>query len=70
MCIRDRVFPVNLKDAPSVGGAGIVAMDQVTRVPGMPTLPMDDAAAAVLQIATQLQPSGSRILLTTPNGWR
>ena len=45
-------------------------MDQVTRVPGMPTLPMDDAAAAVLQIATQLQPSGSRILLTTPNGWR
>ena len=64
------VFPVNLKDAPSVGGAGIVAMEEVTRVPGMPTLPMDDAAAAVLQIATQLQPSGSRILLTTPNGWR
>ena len=64
------VFPVNLKDAPSVGGADIVPLGEVARVPGMPTLPMDDAAAAVLQIATQAQPSGSRILLTTPNGWR
>ena len=47
-----------------------MAEELVARVPGMPTLPMDDAAAAVLQIATQAQPSGSRILLTTPNGWR
>lgn len=64
------VFPVNLKDVPALGRAGVVPLAEVGKVPGMPTLPMDDAARAVLEIATTEHPSGARLLVTTPDGWR
>lgn len=63
-------YPVNLKDAPALPGAAVKRLDEVGAVPGLPTLPMDDAAAALLDIVTDPGTIGRRLLITTPKGWR
>lgn len=64
------VYPVNLKDAPALPSQTVKALDEVSRVPGMPTLPMDNAAAGLLEVATDPATTGKRLLITTPTGWR
>lgn len=63
-------YPVNLKASSAPGGAAVKTLDQVGTVPGLPTLPMDDAAAALLDIITDPDTIGQRLLITTPTGWR
>ncbi len=64
------VYPVNLKDAPALPSQTVKALDEVSRVPGMPTLPMDNAATGLLEVATDPATTGKRLLITTPTGWR
>lgn len=64
------VYPVNLKDAPATGTAAVVPLDEVTTVPGLPTLPFADAASAIVTVATAADFGNQRLLITTANGWR
>ncbi|HEY0186269.1 MAG TPA: NAD(P)-binding oxidoreductase [Cellulomonas sp.] len=64
------VYPVNLKDATAPASATVVDLDEVGAVPGVPTLPFDAAARALLQVVTDPGMIGRRVLVTTPTGWR
>jgi uncharacterized protein YbjT (DUF2867 family) len=64
------VYPVNLKDAASLGTPTVRDLDQVGSVPGVPTLPFVDAARALLQVVTDPGTVRRRLLVTTPGGWR
>ncbi|MET8979446.1 NAD(P)-binding oxidoreductase [Streptomyces sp. NPDC004539] len=63
-------YPVNLKEAPATGSATVKPLDQVGKVPGLPTLPFADAASALLGLAASGDLSGQRVLITTEKGWR
>ncbi|MBL3700736.1 NAD(P)-dependent oxidoreductase [Leucobacter luti] len=63
-------YPVNLKQAEPLPETGIALLRDVDRVPGLPTLPYGNAAAALVEIATQPGYAGERVLVTTPTGWR
>lgn len=63
-------YPVNLTDAPALAAATVKPLAEVGTVPGLPTLPMDNAAAALLDIITDQGTIGARLLITTPKGWR
>lgn len=63
-------YPVNLKQAPALHRVGLHDLASVARVPGLPTLPFDDAADALLDLAADPRPRGSRMLITTPDGWQ
>ncbi|SNU01352.1 Putative NADH-flavin reductase [Ruaniaceae bacterium KH17] len=65
------MYPVNLKDADALPeGAAVKAPNQVRKVPGLPTLPFESAAAGILRVITDPGTIGQRILITTPNGWK
>lgn len=65
------VYPVNLKAAPALPeGASIKNLSDVAKVPGLPTLPLDNAAAAILEVVTSPETIGQRLLITTPTGFR
>lgn len=65
------VYPVNLKDAPALPeGAVVKPLNEVGKVPGLPTLPFDNAATALVDIVTSRDAVGQRLLITTPRGWR
>ncbi|MFG2941386.1 NAD(P)-dependent oxidoreductase [Streptomyces sp. NPDC048282] len=64
------VYPVNLKDAPAAPSAAVKRLDQVAKVPGLPTLPFANAATALLDIVTTGDPSEQRLLITTETGWK
>lgn len=64
------VYPVNLKDAPAAPVAAVKNLTEVGSVPGLPTLPFSNAAAALLQITADRSLSGQRILVTTEKGWK
>jgi len=64
------VYPVNLKDAPALPRASVVPLEDVAKVPGLPTLPFGNVATALVDIATDPARSGQRLLITTPTGWR
>lgn len=65
------VYPVNLKAAPALPQPpAIKPLSEVSKVPGLPTLPMDDAASALLEVVTDPSTIGQRLLITTPSGWR
>ncbi|SDJ48491.1 Putative NADH-flavin reductase [Frankineae bacterium MT45] len=65
------VYPVNLKDAAALpDGAAVKTLAQVGKVPGLPTLPFDNAAAAILGVITDPASIGQRVLITTPKGWK
>ncbi|MWB99324.1 NAD(P)-dependent oxidoreductase [Agromyces seonyuensis] len=65
------VYPVNLKAAPALPqGASVKNLGEVAKVPGLPTLPLDNAAAAVLDIVTDPGTIGQRLLITTPTGFK
>lgn len=63
-------YPVNLKDAAALSGETVKPLEEVDTVPGLPTLPMDNAAAALLDIITDPATIGQRLLVTTAKGWR
>lgn len=63
------VYPVNLKDAPAREEAAVEPLDAVGSVPGLPTLPFDAAAAALLRVALDPDAAGQRLLITTQKGW-
>lgn len=64
------VYPVNLKDATPLADAAVKRIEQVGKVPGLPTLPFGNVARALVQIAGDPSLTGARVLVTTPNGWR
>lgn len=64
------VYPVNLKDAPALPAATVKRLEQVGKVPGLPTLPFANVATALVDIAGDDGLSGARVLITTPKGWR
>jgi putative NADH-flavin reductase len=64
------VYPVNLKDAPPTPATAIEPLDRVGKVPGLPTLPFKNIAAALLQIAADRSLAGQRVLVTTEKGWK
>jgi uncharacterized protein YbjT (DUF2867 family) len=64
------VYPVNLKDAPAVPAAVVKRLGEVGKVPGMPTLPFENAAMALLDITADRSLSGQRVLVTTEKGWK
>jgi len=65
------VYPVNLKDAAALPeGPAVKPLSEVGKVPGLPTLPFDSAAAGILQVVTDPETIGQRILVTTPRGWK
>ena len=63
-------YPVNLKSAPALASEAVEPLDEVGKVPGLPTLPFSNAGRALVQIATDPGYVGQRVLVTTPNGWR
>jgi uncharacterized protein YbjT (DUF2867 family) len=64
------VLPVNLNNAKPLDAVTVKDIDTVTKVPGLPTLPFANAAAGILQIATDPSTSGKHLLITTPTGWK
>ncbi|MFF3376605.1 NAD(P)-dependent oxidoreductase [Streptomyces sp. NPDC002680] len=64
------VHPVNLKEAPAVPTATVKRLDQVAKVPGLPTLPFVNAARALIEIAGDRELAGQRVLVTTEKGWK
>lgn len=64
------VYPVNLKEAAAKESAAIEPLDQVSRVPGLPTLPFANAGRALVTIATNPATEGQRLLVTTATGWK
>ncbi len=64
------VYPVNLKDAPVREEAAVEPLETVASVPGLPTLPFDAAAAALLRVAQDPDTAGRRLLITTRKGWK
>ncbi|MGW1964665.1 NAD(P)-dependent oxidoreductase [Streptomyces sp. NPDC001935] len=64
------VNPVNLKEAPAVPAATVKPLDQVGRVPGLPTLPFANVARALVEIAADRGLAGQRVLVTTEKGWK
>lgn len=64
------VYPVNLKDAPALPQVAVEPLERVAKVPGLPTLPFENVASALVGIATDPATSGARLLVTTPTGWR
>lgn len=63
------VYPVNLKDAAEQAGESVVALDDVARVPGLPTLPFPNAARGLVTVVADETLSGRRVLLTTADGY-
>lgn len=63
------VYPVNLKDAPTLPTHAVERMERVRSVPGMPTLPFGNVAKALVQIAEDASFSCSNVLVTTSKGW-
>ncbi|MCH4160818.1 MAG: SDR family oxidoreductase [Bifidobacterium sp.] len=64
------VYPVNLKDAPAIINAVAKPLDQVDKVPGMPTLPFTNVAQELVKIVADPESIGQRILITTAKGWK
>ncbi|MEW1718240.1 NAD(P)-binding oxidoreductase [Streptomyces sp. NPDC093109] len=64
------VHPVNLKEAPAVPAVTVRRLDRVARVPGLPTLPFENVARALVEIAADRDASGQRLLVTTEKGWK
>lgn len=64
------VYPVNLKDAPASINAVAKPLDQVEKVPGMPTLPFTNVAQELVRIVADPASIGQRILITTAKGWK
>lgn len=64
------VYPVNLKDAPALPETTVKRLDEVGKVPGLPTLPFENVAKALVQIADDASLIGARVLVTTPKGWK
>ncbi|MBG7587676.1 NAD(P)-dependent oxidoreductase [Rothia kristinae] len=64
------VYPVDLKDAPVREEAAVEPLETVASVPGLPTLPFDAAAAALLRVAQDPDTAGRRLLITTRKGWK
>lgn len=63
-------YPVNLKDAPASINAVAKPLEQVDKVPGMPTLPFTNVAQELVRIVADPASIGQRILLTTAKGWK
>ncbi|WP_427919191.1 NAD(P)-dependent oxidoreductase [Streptomyces sp. cg40] len=64
------VHPVNLKEAPAAPTATVKRLDEVAKVPGLPTLPFANVARALVDIAGDRGLAGQRVLVTTEKGWK
>ncbi|MER6081355.1 NAD(P)-binding oxidoreductase [Streptomyces sp. NPDC001833] len=64
------VYPVNLKEAAAAPAAAVKRLDQVGKVPGLPTLPFTSVARSLVEIAGDGGLAGQRLLITTEKGWK
>lgn len=64
------VYCVNGRDKPAGPPAAVKSLEQVAKVPGLPTLSFTDIAAALLDIAADDSLVGRRVLVTTQKGWK
>ncbi len=64
------VYPVNHDPKPSAHVALVKILDDVAQVPGLPTLSMDAAATALLDIATDPTSINQQLIVTTATGWK
>ncbi|MDG3010141.1 SDR family oxidoreductase [Rhodococcus sp. D2-41] len=64
------VYPVNLKDAATAADWTAIPLEQVDKVPGLPTLPFGNVAKTLVELAADRKSSGGRIVVTTAKGRR
>ena len=64
------VHPVKLTQKAAGPAATIQPLDQVTRVPGLPTLSYANLSTALLDIVADASLARRRVLVTTENGWK
>ena len=64
------VFPVNLKEAPTLDTTTVKLLSEVSKIPGLPTLPFGNIAKALIEVATSAKYEGQRVVVTTPKGWK
>ncbi len=64
------VHPVKLTQSAAGPAAAVQRLDQVARVPGLPTLSYASLASALLDIAATNTLTEQRVLVTTENGWK
>lgn len=64
------VYPVNLKEGKNGPKAVVKPVDQVGKIPGLPTLTFAATASTLLDIAATDTMSGQRVFITTEKGWK
>ncbi|MFB7337801.1 NAD(P)-dependent oxidoreductase [Streptomyces adustus] len=64
------VYPVNLKEGKNGPKAVVKPLDQVGKIPGLPTLTFATTASTLLDIAANDAMSGRRVFITTEKGWK
>jgi len=62
------MFSLLLVVAAAARDAGVERLDQVAKVPGLPTLPFAHVARAFVEIAGDRDLAGQRVLVTTEKG--
>lgn len=64
------VYPVNLKQAEPNPEWTAVPLENVEKVPGLPTLPFSNLATTLVALASDPTPSRQQMVVTTVDGWR
>lgn len=64
------LYAVSLHDRPPVASVAVKPLNDVEKVPGLPTLPFANVATTLLELASKNNLSGQRMLITTTNGWK
>ncbi|MHA3683279.1 NAD(P)-dependent oxidoreductase [Leucobacter sp. HY1908] len=63
------VYPVNLKSGPK-SPTTVKALEEVAKVPGLPTLTYASVGSALVEIASDKSLDKKQLLVTTEDGWR
>ena len=64
------LYAVSLHDGPPLASVTVKALNDVEKVPGLPTLPFANVATVLLELAARNDLSSQRLLITTLDGWR
>lgn len=64
------LYAVSLHDGLPLASVTVKALNDVEKVPGLPTLPFANVATILLELAERNDLSGQRLLITTLNGYR
>lgn len=64
------LYAVSLHDSAAIASVVVKPLNDVEKVPGLPTLPFVNVAVTLLELASKNDLSGQRMLITTLNGWK